>query len=494
MKLETPPRERITILAWPGLDLSLLLSPGTEMGRARRADTDVATLDSADRCLARAGIVVSRRDDHWVVETVGYGSAQVGGPIVDGDLLDGELLRTVAAVSRGRSLTYTVRERRRGRVFPLLSALNADPSADSAPREVGFLRDEDVSVVDGRRVVSRHRRLTVEAEAWVVDWIHLRLQGLGMASQEVVSPLSPVTLGPPDPMPWPLTRTPNTPTVLQRGLASAVGELLRHDPVVRLDLHVEGVHRMRVSVRAIRSLVRTYRALFDRVPASLGNDLRWISQLLGQVRDLDVLAQSLEQVRKPLAPYERDMSQFLLEEVAGERQQRLTDLRSAMSTKRYAALIDRLVALSESPSFTDDAGRSPARALVPIARRAYRRLGKCAKTAAGDHASVDAVHAVRLSAKRYRYVLDTVAEVIPAAAAQAKLLSQLQQVLGRFNDAANAEEWLTKRAEFESDPGRAFVLGGLVMELRRRRDRHRSRWLQAWARVKSPPHTAWLEG
>jgi CHAD domain-containing protein len=315
-----------------------------------------------------------------------------------------------------------------------------------------------------------------------------------MASQEVVSPLSPVTLGPPDPMPWPLTRTPNTPTVLQRGLASAVGELLRHDPVVRLDLHVEGVHRMRVSVRAIRSLVRTYRALFDRVPASLGNDLRWISQLLGQVRDLDVLAQSLEQVRKPLAPYERDMSQFLLEEVAGEWQQRLTDLQSAMSTKRYAALIDRLVALSESPSFTDDAGRSPARALVPIARRAYRRLGKCAKTAAGDHASVDAVHAVRLSAKRYRYVLDTVAEVIPAAAAQAKLLSQLQQVLGRFNDAANAEEWLTKRAEFESDPGRAFVLGGLVMELRRRRDRHRSRWLQAWARVKSPPHTAWLEG
>lgn len=98
-------------------------------------------------------------------------------PTVDGDSLDDELLRTVAAVSRGRSLTYIVRERLRGRVFPLLSALNAEHSADSAPREVGFLRDEDVSIVDGRRVVSLHRQLTVEADAWVVDWVHLRLEG-----------------------------------------------------------------------------------------------------------------------------------------------------------------------------------------------------------------------------------------------------------------------------------------------------------------------------
>ncbi|MEI7991443.1 MAG: CHAD domain-containing protein [Actinomycetota bacterium] len=488
-----PKTDRITVLAWPGLDLSLLLAPGTALGRAQRHDSDVATLDSLDRCLARAGISVSQSGDRWLVDIAGYGAATVGS-VIEGDPIDDELLRTLGVVSRGRTLRYTVRERRRGRVFPLLVDLPEGASGDVGSREVGQLCDEDVSVVDGRRVVSRHRRLTVEAEAWVVHWIHLRLEGLGMASQEVVRPLLPATLGPPDPMPWPLTRTPDTQTVLQRGLASAVGELLRHDPVVRLDLHVEGVHRMRVSVRALRSLVRTYRPLFDRVPASMENDLRWISHLLGRVRDLDVLAETLEQVRKPLPPHERDMSQFLLEEIAAERTQRLTDLQSAMSTKRYAALIDRLVALGESPSFADDAGRSPARALLPIARRAYRRLGKCAKTAAGEHASVDAVHAVRLSAKRYRYVLDTVAEVIPAAAAQAKSLTQLQQTLGRFNDVVNAEEWLTKRAAFESDPGRTFVLGALVMDLRRRGDRQRSRWPRAWARVKSPAHTRWLEG
>jgi hypothetical protein len=131
--------------------------------------------------------------------------------------------------------------------------------------------------------------------------------------------------------------------------------------------------------------------------------------------------------------------------------------------------------------------------MLPIARRAFRRLRKCAKLAAADGASVDNVHAVRLAAKRFRYVLDTVAEVIPPAAAQAKELARLQQVLGRFNDAANAEEWLTKRVEHETDVHRAFLLGGLVTEVRRARDEHRSRWMKAWARVKAPERAAWLE-
>ena len=107
---------------------------------------------------------------------------------------------------------------------------------------------------------------------------------------------------------------------------------------------------------------------------------------------------------------------------------------------------------------------------------------------------MDAIHAVRLSAKRFRYVLDAMSDVVPEAAEQARCLSRLQQVLGRFNDDVNAEQWLTDRAARETDPVRAFLLGGLVMQVRRHRDLQRSRWQKAWARVKAPSRTAWLEG
>lgn len=487
-----PEVDRITVLAWPGLDIPMLLAPGTALGRAQREDDDLAALDSVDRCLGRAGISVTQSGDRWLIEVAGYGSAFFGTVGAD-EPVDEVLLRLLSAVSRGRALRYTVRQRRRGRSFPLLVEVPDGSAGGVTPREVGRLRDEDVSVVDGRRVVSRQRFVTVEAEEWVLDWVRHRLASLAMASQEVRNTALVAALGPPDPIPWPLTGSPDARTVIQRRLARAVGELLRHDPVVRLDLHVEGVHRMRVSTRVLRSLLRTFDGLFDGVPASVTDDLHWLSGLLGRVRDVDVLVETVRSTLELLPSGDQEACRFLLDEMGVERSQRLTELLSAMSTKRYTRLLDRLVELAEAPSFVDGAARPPERVLVPIARRTYRRLRRAAKAAAEEDAPVDAVHAVRLSAKRFRYVLDTVAEVIPAAVEQAKSVSGLQQVLGRFNDAVSAELWLTARAAREGDPVRAFLLGGLVMEMRRRRDQHFRQWAKAWSRVKSPARAAWLE-
>lgn len=488
-----PPIGRVTVLAWPGIDLAVLLGPRATMGRARREDADLATLDSADRCLARAGIAVSKSKDHWVVDIAGYGSATVGGASTNRALPDEDLLLALSSVTRGRILRYSVRERRRGRVFPLLSEVTDETTGETTARQVGFLRDEQVHVVEGRRIVSDHRHLTIEAETWVIQGIRRRLKRLGMISHEVRDgPLS-VPLASPDPAPWPLERIPDTRTILQRALANAVGELLRHDPVVRLDLHSEGVHRARGAIRALRSVLSAFEELFDGLPDSLPDDLRWISGLLGQVRDLDVLAETLGSVIEETPVLDREQSNFLFEELAGDRAKRLTDLRTGMSSTRYARLVVQLVALGDSPAFAKEAELTPERALVPTARRSYRRLRKCAKAATGKETTAVAVHAVRLSAKRFRSVLDTLAEAVPDAAAHTTSVAQLQQVLGRFNDVVTAEQWLSDRAESEADPARAFVLGVLATKLHRRGDRQRSRWLRDWARVKSPGRVAWLE-
>ena len=52
--------------------------------------------------------------------------------------------------------------------------------------------------------------------------------------------------------------------VVRSALATAVARLIHHDPVVRLDRDPEGVHKMRVATRTLRSDLRTFEPLPTR--------------------------------------------------------------------------------------------------------------------------------------------------------------------------------------------------------------------------------------
>src|SRR4029450_1017703 len=75
---------------------------------------------------------------------------------------------------------------------------------------------------------------------------------------------------------------------VRRAIALSVIRLIRHDPVVRLDLDPEGVHQARVATRRLRSDLRTFRPLLDEEwSTALRNELRWLARALGDVRDGD---------------------------------------------------------------------------------------------------------------------------------------------------------------------------------------------------------------
>ncbi|MGH8893022.1 MAG: CHAD domain-containing protein, partial [Actinomycetes bacterium] len=72
-------------------------------------------------------------------------------------------------------------------------------------------------------------------------------------------------------------------------LRQQVGELLRHEPQVRAD-DAEAVHDMRVATRRMRTTLAVFRPLFDRARTDpVRDELSWLADALGAVRDLDVL-------------------------------------------------------------------------------------------------------------------------------------------------------------------------------------------------------------
>ena len=105
------------------------------------------------------------------------------------------------------------------------------------------------------------------------------------------------------------------------------------------------VHRFRVAVRRIRSTLRVFRHLFEpQQSAALSTELAWLSGLLGEVRDRDVLLQRLIPNVQALP------AELVLGSVGAhiettlllERTDHQTRVAAAMDSERYAVLVDML--------------------------------------------------------------------------------------------------------------------------------------------------------
>jgi CHAD domain-containing protein len=119
------------------------------------------------------------------------------------------------------------------------------------------------------------------------------------------------------------------------------------------------VHKTRVASRRLRSTLRMFDDVFDAAPAEeLDNELAWYADVLGQVRDRDILSTRLtkqiaelppEQVRGPV---EAEITKTL----AAEREDAVGGLSTAMRTSRYAHLVQLLRSWRAAPPLTGAAG------------------------------------------------------------------------------------------------------------------------------------------
>jgi CHAD domain-containing protein len=457
-----------------------------------RGDEHLSTLylDSAELHLARWGVSFRHREGQgW---TVKLPSADAGALLVrDECVFPGERGTPPAqAVDLVRGYL------RHAELVPQMQLRTIRRGVqlhDAEGRMVADVVDDAVSVLRDEQVVEGFRELEVETTEdtppGLLEAIVEQLRDAGAGALDPTPKYLRALGGPeaavPEVVPGELARDASVGAVVRHAIAAGVVRLVHHDPVVRLDSDPEGVHQARVATRRLRSDLRTFRAVLDpEWSRALREELGWLGGELGAARDADVLLDRLQGRARTLPPPSARGVAQVVAALEKRRVQAHVELLEALHSDRYLDLLDRLVAAAQAPALLDAEAERPAReALPPVVRRSWRALKRTEK-ALGDPPSDEALHAVRISAKRCRYAAEACAPPLGKKTRKlAVAAAALQDVLGELNDAVVAERWLRQWASASRRPTGAFAAGELATLERLAVRRARSQWPAAWKLV-----------
>ena len=281
--------------------------------------------------------------------------------------------------------------------------------------------------------------------------------------------------------------------VVRRAIATSVIRLIRHDPVVRLDEDPEGVHQMRVATRRLRSDLRTFRPLVNESWSStLRDELGWLADLLGDVRDGDVLLERFRDRVGELPETEQFAAEAVLSTLQDDRNIAQATLLESLRSQRYVELLDSLVAGAKEPSLSESAG-APAGEVVPeLVRRPWHKLSKLVKKL-DDSPSDEKLHQVRIRTKRVRYAADAASAIVGKPAKEfAKAAEDLQDVLGELNDAVVAERWLGDWTDRDRSADEVRAATALAESERSESKRCREAWRATWDELSSAKLRDWM--
>lgn len=271
-----------------------------------------------------------------------------------------------------------------------------------------------------------------------------------------------------------------------------LGALVAGEPGLRANLDTEFLHDFRVAVRRTRSLLRQVRYVLD--PGAVehfSNEFSWIGRLAGPPRDVDVLTLALREDRDVVPAADMDALMAFLGEL---QQQEYRGLVAALDSIRYRRLLADWRVFLERPIPPAPEARNSERPLVDVvARRAWRlsrRIGASAKTI-DEHSSPERLHAVRIDAKKLRYLIDVTPGFYDTADLECVLgaLKKLQRVLGDFNDAQVQEMRLLDCGRAlgaaSGSAGALLALGRLAEQSRQRRESLRGEVMERLAQFRS---------
>jgi CHAD domain-containing protein len=251
----------------------------------------------------------------------------------------------------------------------------------------------------------------------------------------------------------------------------------------------EPVHEMRVALRRLRSAIALFRPAVG-CPAvdAASAGLKALADRLAPVRDWDVFVGETAAAVAKVLPDDASLRRL---RAAAERRRRqaYAALRDWLRSADFRRLGIELADLAGGRAWL--AALEPARAETlalgldafasgALARRLHR-LAAAGK--AIEHLDPDALHAIRLRAKRMRYVAEVFAPLYPGKATRRfmRRLASLQDRLGRLNDGAVANGLL---AELGATTGARAHAAGLVRGfLAARSGDARGRIARAWQRL-----------
>jgi CHAD domain-containing protein len=196
----------------------------------------------------------------------------------------------------------------------------------------------------------------------------------------------------------------------------------------------DAVHAVRVATRRLREALR----LLDGHPREgrkLRRVLKRITRRLGPVREVDVGLALVAQIstERPDLLLACDRVRLRLTDVGAARRARLAKRLDDLDIKAAAGRIDRHLRHARVAGVAAAAGLDRARLVSRVAARA-EAVSVAAESAGGLYAP-EALHDVRIAAKKLRYALEVArTSRVTGAATAATRLRKYQDLLGRLHD------------------------------------------------------------
>ena len=266
--------------------------------------------------------------------------------------------------------------------------------------------------------------------------------------------------------------------------AAGLAQIAFHAPRVHRDGGVEDVHRMRVAVRRLRAAFSVFRRAIDGRRLPFEDDLRWLQDKLGAVRDWDVFRAGAVQ---PIEGEHGDVA--LVDEAGGmARDYAHLELRIALESARSAALWRAMIRWLRSLARGREPGVSLDQPIAKYARRELRRRDRKLRKRGRRIAALDEeeLHALRIGAKKLRYAAEFFCDLYPKKRLERVLarMKNLQDLLGDLNDARTARTLLDRLEPRRgtSQPAIAFahgdglIEGAVLMRAKAERGRVKREW------------------
>ena len=416
--------------------------------------------DTANRSLAHSGITLRRRTERgrsvWQLKLPSEGFRleleEPGGPGAPPK----DLARLLTAHLRHGPVAPVaeLRTRRHGTLV----------ARNGTTAEVTI---DDVAVMDALRVLEEFVEVEVELKEGKpkqLDNIADELAGAGARPSDGTPKLFRVLRIASD-------ADPNSPLdALRVRLRAQLRAILANDPGTRLGRDPESLHDMRVAVRRSRALLRAGRPLYTNDVSALADELKWIGEKLGAVRDLDVLLERLREEAEALDSDDRGTARTLLRTLERRRTAARTALLRALASDRYFSLLDRFA--QEIDGLESSRVKTK---LESIAEKELKKLRKKVRSTA-EEPTDDELHSLRKRGKRVRYAYELAGD--DAVVTRAK---DFQGVLGEHQDSVVAERALRELAG--DAPERAIVAGRMIERERASRSKARSAWRASWKRL-----------
>jgi CHAD domain-containing protein len=228
------------------------------------------------------------------------------------------------------------------------------------------------------------------------------------------------------------------------------------------DEDIEYVHQLRVSVRRADAAIRVFS---DLVPKSIcrqvRGELRQVRQVAGEARNLDVLCAKFVRCAETLCEETCSKIADAARTRRREAQQPIVALHADLTARGFPDQVDRYLdeikAKAKKRKGTTFGEQAPR-----YLQRALRRLFTAAEAELFDD---EAIHELRICAKKLRYTMEIVGSVFEPGFRK-KLyprISALQDLMGRVNDHATAKVLFGDWLERADDPHEKAFFRGILM-------------------------------